>query len=86
MTEETTNEQCGLSPLPSTTTEVLATDSTRSLFEEVLDEVNTGSRDAAKAVIKERVLEIKRLEKLLAKAKADLQKLLEKDPNEIALF
>lgn len=86
MAEENSKQQSSLTTSEAAAAEILAPDSTRNLFQEVLDEVSETRLDQAKAVIKERVLEIKRLEKLLAKAKADLQKLLEKDPEEIALF
>jgi hypothetical protein len=86
MTETTGDQTTTLSPLPAVATEVLAPNSTAAIFQEVLDEVQETKHMMAKKVIKERVLEIKRLETLLAKAKADLQKLLEKDPSEISLY
>ncbi len=67
-------------------TEIVAPDSTRGIYEEALSELATSERDEAKLVIASRIKEVQRLEKCLAKAKADLAKLLQKDVSEIALL
>jgi hypothetical protein len=68
------------------TAEIVAPDSTRGIYEEALSELATSERDEAKLVIASRIKEVQRLEKCLAKAKADLAKLLQKDVSEIALL
>lgn len=75
-----------LSDFPETSAcEIVDPNSTRSIYEEALAESLTSDREAAKGVIAERIKEIQRLEMLLAKAKAELQKLLAKDVTEIAM-
>ncbi len=74
------------SQLSSVHAEIVAPDSTRGIYEEALSELATSERDEAKLVIASRIKEVQRLEKCLAKAKADLAKLLQKDVSEIALL
>ena len=75
-----------MSDLPQLTTpsEVVTPGSTRDLYEEVLTDRLVSDRDAAKALIAERVKEIDRLKGLLAKAEAGLAELLKKDVSEVA--
>lgn len=79
MSEDST--ACSVTP-----SEVVDPNSTRGLYEEALAESLTSDRDEAKRLIAGRIQEIQRLEMLLAKAKADLQKLLSKDVTEIAMM
>lgn len=71
---------------PVTPAEIVAPDSTRGIYEEALAELQTSQRDEAKDVIKRRLLEIRRMEVCLEKAKADLAKMLNKDVSEIAML
>jgi hypothetical protein len=82
MTEET--NKAALSTKPAV--EVVAPDSLRGIFEEALAEVENGKSEQVKRIIKQRILEIKRLEALVVKAKQDLQELLDGDIEDIALF
>lgn len=66
--------------------EVVAPESTRGIYEAALAELQTDDLQEAKRVIKQRILEVQRLKKCLAKAEANLQRLLEKNPSEIALL
>ena len=75
-----------MSDAPVTSTEIVAPDSTRGIYEEALAELQTSERDEAKDVIKRRLLEIRRMEVCLEKAKADLAKMLNKDVSEIAML
>lgn len=65
--------------------EIVAPDSTAALLQEVLDETTSVEREEAKKVIRRRIQEIKKTELLLEKMKEDLNKLLKKDPKEIAM-
>jgi hypothetical protein len=49
-------------------------------------ELETDEQGKAKKIVKDRLLEIKRLETILAKAKADLAELLERDQTEILML
>lgn len=71
------------SPSP---TELLSANSTRYLYEEALAELHTSERDEAKEVIKRRLLEIRRMEACLEKAKEDLAAMLGRDISEIAML
>jgi hypothetical protein len=71
---------------PLATSEIVAPDSTRGIYEEALSELVISEREEAKLVIASRIKEVQRLEKCLAKAKAELAKLLQKDVSEIALL
>ena len=70
----------------STSVEIVAPDSTAAILQEVLDESTTVDREAAKAVIRKRMQEIKKAELLVEKMKADLNNLLKKTPAEIAAY
>jgi hypothetical protein len=84
MTEETNTNKAALSTKPAV--QVVAPDSLRGIFEEALAEVENGKSEQVKKIIKQRILEIKRLEALVVKAKQDLQELLDGDIEDIALF
>lgn len=66
--------------------EVVDLTESEQLLAEALEELQTTSRDEAKAVIRTRVAEIQRLKALLAKAEADLAQLVRRSPEEIALL
>jgi hypothetical protein len=66
--------------------EVVPQNSMRDLYEQALSELQGSCLEDVKALIKERISEIQRLEALLEKAKADLEKLMQKDPSEVALW
>ena len=68
------------------TAEIVPPDSPRGIYEEALVELVVSERDQAKEVIKKRLLEIKRMEACLEKAKADLAKMLKKEVSEIAML
>ena len=69
-----------------TSTEIVVPESARGLYTEALSELETTERDQAKKIIKDRLLEIQRMEVCLQKAKADLAKLLGKEISEIAML
>lgn len=79
-----TSDPTPSSPTAVTSSEVVSPDSTFALYEEALAETQTVVRDEAKAIIKQRMLEIKRLRTTLARAEEELAKLLKKTPEEIA--
>jgi hypothetical protein len=64
--------------------DVINGDSTAALLMDVMAEADKDNQEVVKALLRERVREIKRLENLLSVAKADLQNLLQKSPEEIA--
>lgn len=66
--------------------EVVDLTESEQLLAEALEELQTTSRDEAKAVIRTRVAEIQRLKTLLAKAEADLAQLVRRSPEEIAML
>ena len=70
----------------SSKAEVLAPNSTICVYQEAISELETCERDEAKQVIKRRMLEIRRMEACLEKAKKDLAELLEKNVSEIAML
>jgi hypothetical protein len=72
--------------LQTTFTDLALSESANTLFQEALTELDTCQRDRAKNVIKQRLLEIKRMEACLEKAKADLAKLLDRDVEEILML
>jgi hypothetical protein len=84
MTEETNTNKAALSTKPAV--EVVAPDSMRGIFEKALAEIENGKTERVTNIIKQRILEIKRLEALTAKAKQDLQEFLDGDIEDIALF
>lgn len=59
---------------------------TEDIFKEALAELGVSERERVKNLIKERLLEIKRMERCLEKAKADLAKLLGRTPDEILML
>ena len=69
-----------------TSTEIVVPESARGLYTEALAELETTERDQAKKIIKDRLLEIQRMEVCLQKAKADLANLLGKEVSEIAML
>jgi hypothetical protein len=77
---------CSGGRMGGVTPEIVAPDSVRGIYEEALAELTTSERDQAKRVIAERIREVQRLKICLAKAEADLQRLLQKEISEIALL
>lgn len=61
-------------------------DESRGLLESAMLELQADEEKNVKKVIKDRLLEIKRLEIMLEKAKADLASLLERDQAEILML
>lgn len=61
-------------------------DESRKLLESAMLELQADEEKNVKKVIKDRLLEIKRLEIMLEKAKADLASLLEHDQAEILML
>lgn len=61
-------------------------DESRELLESAMLELQADEEKNVKKVIKDRLLEIKRLEIMLEKAKADLASLLEHDQAEILML
>jgi hypothetical protein len=61
-------------------------DESRELLETAMLELQADEEKNVKKVIKDRLLEIKRLEIMLEKAKADLASLLEHDQAEILML
>lgn len=70
----------------STATEIVDPNSTRGIYEEALAELCLTEREEAKQIIATRIREIQRLRALVTKAEADLAKLMQKTPAEIALM
>lgn len=68
------------------TPEVVTLSDSEQLLAEVLEELQTTSRQDAKSVIRERLQEIQRLKTLLAKAESDLAQLIKRSPEEIAML
>ena len=58
----------------------------RELLQQAIAELGGDETEQAKKVIKDRLLEIRRLEALTAKAKADLADLLQLDQSEIVML
>ena len=58
----------------------------RELLQQAMAELGDDETTQAKKVIKDRLLEIRRLEALTAKAKADLADLLQLDQSEIVML
>lgn len=75
-----------MSALQTTFAELELSDDNRSLLEEAMLELVTDEQSQIKKVVKDRLLEIKRLETMLAKAKADLAELLQRDKTEILML
>lgn len=75
-----------MTKLKTTFSDLVLSDSASALLKEAISELDTTQYDQAKKLIKERLLEIKRMEKCLEKAKADLAKLLDRDVEEILML
>jgi hypothetical protein len=71
---------------PPIDAEIIPADSTRGIYEEALAELSTTERDDAKRIIAQRIRELNRLKLCVAKAEADLERLLKKSVSEIALL
>lgn len=71
---------------PATDTEVCPLPEGEQLLQECFAELESTTRDEAKALIRLRVQEIARLRALLAKAEADLQQLISRPASEIAML
>jgi hypothetical protein len=56
------------------------------LLQQAMSELEADEAEGVKKLIKDRLLEIKRLEFLLSKAKADLAELLQHDQTEILML
>lgn len=72
--------------LKTTFTDLELSDDGKTLLQEAMLELETDEQSEAKKIVKSRLLEIKRLEIMLAKAKADLAELLEHDQSEILML
>jgi hypothetical protein len=72
--------------LKTTFTDLELSDDGKLLLQEAMLELETDEQGKAKKIVKDRLLEIKRLETMLAKAKADLAELLERDQTEILML
>ena len=72
--------------LKTTFTDLELSDDGKTLLQEAMLELETDEQSEAKKIVKNRLLEIKRLEIMLAKAKADLAELLERDQSEILML
>ena len=75
-----------MTKLKTTFSDLVLSDSASALLKDAISELDTTQYDQAKKLIKERLLEIKRMEKCLEKAKADLAKLLDRDVEEILML
>lgn len=58
----------------------------KALLLEAISEFESDERNEVKRIIKERLLEIKRLEFMLEKAKADLARLAQENPTAIRML
>lgn len=72
--------------IKTTFTDLELSDDSKALLQEAILELETDEHDEAKKIIKNRLLEIKRLETMLEKARADLASLLERDQAEILML
>lgn len=72
--------------LKTTFTDLQLPEESNALLQQAMSELEADEAQGAKKVIKDRLLEIKRLEFLLAKAKADLAELLQHDQTEILML
>lgn len=75
-----------MTKLKTTFTDLVLSESASTLLKEAVAELDATQYDQAKKLIKERLLEIKRMEKCLEKAKADLAKLLDCEVEEILML
>jgi ABC-type transporter Mla subunit MlaD len=69
---------------PTTPTETLDPGSTEALYLDALAETTTTESDAVRKLFRSRILEVRRLQDLLARAEDDLRTLRSKTPREIA--
>jgi hypothetical protein len=72
--------------LKTTFTDLELSDDGKALLQEAMSELETDEQGKVKKIVKSRLLEIKRLETMTAKAKADLAELLERDQTEILML
>lgn len=72
--------------LKTTFNDLQLPDESNALLQEAMSELEKDEAEAVKKLIKDRLLEIKRLEFLTAKAKADLAELLRRDQTEILML
>ena len=72
--------------LKTTFTDLELSDDGKLLLQEAMLELEADQQGRARRAVKDRLLEIKRLEAMLAKAKADLAELLERDQTEILML
>ncbi len=72
--------------LKTTFADLELSDDSKLLLQEAMLELDADEQGKAKKIVKDRLLEIKRLETMLAKAKADLAELLERDQTEILML
>jgi hypothetical protein len=75
-----------MSSLSTISNNLSLSEETQQLLDEALAEFESEERAAAKKVIQERLREIKRLEILLERSKADLAKLLKLGVEEILMI
>ena len=68
--------------LKTTFNDLQLPEESNALLQEAMSELEKDEAEAVKKLIKDRLLEIKRLEFLTAKAKADLAELLQRDQTE----
>jgi hypothetical protein len=67
-------------------TDLELSDDGKLLLQEAMSELETDEQSEAKKIVKSRLVEIKRLVIMLAKAKVDLAELLERDQSEILML
>jgi hypothetical protein len=72
--------------LKTTFTDIELSGDNKALLQEAMLELEADEQSEVKKIIKNRLLEIKRLELMLAKAKADLAELLKHDQSEILML
>ena len=72
--------------LKTTFNDLQLPEESNALLQEAMSELEEDEAEAVKKLIKDRLLEIKRLEFLTAKAKADLAELLQRDQTEILML
>lgn len=72
--------------IKTTFTDLELSDDSKALLQEAMLELETDEHDEAKKIVKNRLFEIKRLEIMLEKARADLASLLECDQAEILML
>ena len=70
-------------PIPATT-ELLAPNSTWAIYQDALAEATTTESDAARALLRDQILEVRRLQDLLDRAKQHLTQLRAMSPRELA--